>query len=109
MLKLGEDAVEYNLDFRLYITTKLPSPHYTPEISTKVVVINFTITSDGLTDQMLGMTVETELPDLEKQRQQLVIDNAGFKKKIAEIEKKFCECSARLVTTFWKTRSSSTP
>ena len=88
MLKLGDDAVEYNSDFRLYITTKLPSPHYTPEISTKVVIINFTITPDGLTDQLLGITVETELPDLEKQRQQLVIDNAGFKKSIAEIENK---------------------
>lgn len=88
MLKLGDDAVEYNSDFRLYITTKLPSPHYTPEISTKVVIINFTITPYGLTDQLLGITVETELPDLEKQRQQLVIDNAGFKKQIAEIENK---------------------
>ena len=88
MLKLGDDAVEYHLDFRLYITTKLPSPHYTPEISTKVVLINFTITPTGLTDQLLGITVETELPDLEKQRQQLVIDNAGFKKQISEIENK---------------------
>lgn len=52
MLKLGEDAVEYNPDFRLYVTTKLPSPHYTPEISTKFVLINFTITTDGLTDQL---------------------------------------------------------
>ena len=68
MLKLGDKAVEYNPDFRLYITTNLPSPHYTPEISTKVVLINFTITPDGLTDQLLGITVETELPDLEKQR-----------------------------------------
>ena len=88
MIKLGDDPVEYHEDFRLYITTKLPSPHYTPEISTKVVLINFTITPAGLTDQLLGITVETELPELEKQRQQLVIDNAGFKKQIAEIENK---------------------
>ena len=88
MLKLGDDAVEYHEDFLLYITTKLPSPHYTPEISTKVVLINFTITPAGLTDQLLGITVETELPELEKQRQQLVVDNAGFKKQIADIENK---------------------
>ena len=91
MLKLGDEAVEYHEDFRLYITTKLPSPHYTPEISTKVVVINFTITPAGLTDQLLGITVETELPDLEKQRQQLVVDNAGFKKQIAAIENKILQ------------------
>lgn len=28
---------------RFYITTKLPNPHYTPEVSTKVSLVNFTL------------------------------------------------------------------
>ena len=35
-IKLGETVVEYSDDFRFYITTKLPNPHYLPETSTKV-------------------------------------------------------------------------
>ncbi|EKX31472.1 hypothetical protein GUITHDRAFT_83101 [Guillardia theta CCMP2712] len=88
MMKIGDSAVEYSPQFKFYVTTKLPSPHYTPEISTKVVLINFTITPQGLEDQLLGITVETERADLEEERQKLVVQNAGFKKQIAEIEDK---------------------
>jgi dynein heavy chain len=31
-LKLGDDEVEYNPKFRLYMHTKLSNPHYPPEI-----------------------------------------------------------------------------
>ncbi|CAE8587744.1 unnamed protein product, partial [Polarella glacialis] len=32
MIRLGDSTVEYNEDFRLYMTSKLPNPHYSPEI-----------------------------------------------------------------------------
>ena len=35
VLKLGDKEIEWSLDFRFYITTKLSNPHYAPEISTK--------------------------------------------------------------------------
>lgn len=42
-MKLGDKEVEYNPDFRFYITTKLSNPHYTPEISTKTTIVNFAV------------------------------------------------------------------
>ena len=56
-IKLGENVIPYHPDFKLYITTKLPNPHYTPEISTKVTVINFLLAPSGLEDQLLGYRV----------------------------------------------------
>lgn len=43
MLKLGDTVIPYHEDFRMYITTKLPNPYYTPEIATKLTLINFTL------------------------------------------------------------------
>ena len=47
IMKLGDKEVEYNPDFRFYITTRLSNPHYTPEISTKTVIVNFAVKQQG--------------------------------------------------------------
>lgn len=47
LIKLGDKEVEYNIDFRFYITTKLSNPHYTPEISTKTTIVNFAVKEQG--------------------------------------------------------------
>lgn len=43
VLKLGDTVIPYHEDFKLYITTNLPNPHYSPEVSTKLTLINFTL------------------------------------------------------------------
>ena len=72
-IKLGDTVIEYNHDFRFYITTKLRNPHYLPETSVKVTLLNFMITKEGLADQLLGVVVAQERPDLEQQKNELVL------------------------------------
>jgi hypothetical protein len=47
---------------RFYMTTKLRNPHYAPEVSVKVSLLNFFVTSEGLEDQLLGTTVAQVKP-----------------------------------------------
>lgn len=46
--------------------TKLANPHYKPEMQAQTTLINFTVTRDGLEDQLLAEVVKAERPDLEE-------------------------------------------
>lgn len=73
LLRIGDKEVDYNPDFRLYFTTKLANPHYTPEISTKAMILNFAVKEQGLEAQLLATTVAHERPDLDAQKGALVV------------------------------------
>jgi dynein heavy chain len=90
-IRLGDSTIEYSKDFRLYITTKLRNPHYLPETSVKVTLLNFMITMEGLQDQLLGIVVAKERPELEEEKFQLIIQSAENKKQLKEIEDKILE------------------
>ncbi|OUM67642.1 hypothetical protein PIROE2DRAFT_4933 [Piromyces sp. E2] len=90
-IKIGDDIVEYSNDFKLYITTKLRNPHYKPEIFTKVTVLNFMITPDGLEDQLLGIVAAKERPDLEEERNKLIVTSAENSRQLKELEDKILE------------------
>ncbi|XP_069721684.1 dynein axonemal heavy chain 12 [Phaenicophaeus curvirostris] len=90
-IRLGEAVIEYSSDFKFFITTKLRNPHYTPELATKVSLLNFMITPEGLEDQLLGIVVAKERPELEEERNALILQSAANKKQLKEIERKILE------------------
>lgn len=85
-IRLGDNQIPYNDQFHLYMTTKLPNPHYAPELQVKVTLLNFTITPVGLEDQMLGTVVARESPEMEQKKNALVVQNAQMKKQLQDIE-----------------------
>ncbi|VVC27190.1 Hypothetical protein CINCED_3A023641 [Cinara cedri] len=90
-LQLGDAIIEYDDNFRLYITTKLRNPHYLPEVAVKVVLLNFMITPIGLEDQLLGVVVAKDRPDLETEKNQLIIQGAQNAKSLKDIEDKILQ------------------
>eukprot|EP00928_Gymnodinium_smaydae_P068047 TRINITY_DN5109_c0_g5_i1.p1 TRINITY_DN5109_c0_g5~~TRINITY_DN5109_c0_g5_i1.p1 ORF type:complete len:4182 (+),score=1201.92 TRINITY_DN5109_c0_g5_i1:1381-13926(+) len=88
MIRVGDSQVEFHKDFKLYLTSKLPNPHYSPEICVQVTLLNFMVTPDGLQDQLLGYLVAKEEPEVEKKRVNLVIESAQSKAQLKELEDK---------------------
>lgn len=88
MIKLGDDQIEYQMEFKLYITTKLSKPHYSPEVCVKVTMLNFMVTEEGLTDQMLNMVVTHEEPSKMKAYNDAIIKKAANNKKMSQLEDK---------------------
>jgi dynein heavy chain, axonemal len=118
-LRLGDTDVPYSDDFRFYITTKLANPvrvllerekyerqasyavcaplitqHYMPEVCVKVTIINFTVTTSGLEDQLLVDVVRFERPDLEAKKDALIVSIAGDKRQLKEIEDRILQMLA---------------
>ena len=88
---LGDKEMDVVDGFYLYITTKLPNPAYSPEISARCAIIDFTVTILGLEEQLLGQVVKTEKAELELERVKLVEEIIESKATILEMEENLLE------------------
>uniref|UniRef100_A0A4W5KBW3 Dynein heavy chain ATP-binding dynein motor region domain-containing protein n=1 Tax=Hucho hucho TaxID=62062 RepID=A0A4W5KBW3_9TELE len=86
LIRLGDSDIDYNKKFKFYMTTKMANPHYLPEVCIKVTIINFTVTKSGLEDQLLSDVVRLERPDLEEQRNQLIVRINADRNQLKAIE-----------------------
>ena len=85
-IKLGDKEVDWDDSFKLYMTSKLPNPHYTPEVFGRTSVLNYSVTEDGLQAQLLNVVVGYETPELEQQRIELVRDMSENKSVLKGLE-----------------------
>jgi dynein heavy chain len=57
----------------------------------QVTLLNFIITPQGLKDQLLGIVVAKERPDLEEKKNEIIIESANNKRQLKDIEDKILE------------------
>jgi len=57
----------------------------------QVTLLNFMITPEGLQDQLLGIVVARERPELEEEKNALIIQSADNKRQLKDIEDKILE------------------
>ncbi|KAK2964418.1 putative Dynein axonemal heavy chain 6 [Blattamonas nauphoetae] len=91
VIHINDQDVDYNPAFRLYITTKLSNPHYLPDMFIKTTIINFTVTSAGLEEQLLAEVVKNEKKEIEDAKDDLVRGMAADAKLLMETEAKILQ------------------
>ena len=70
-IKIADTEMDFDARFRLYMTSRLGNPHFSPELAAKTTIIDFTVTQDGLEQQLLGRLISKEQKHLEDQLTQL--------------------------------------
>lgn len=67
LIKLADQEFDYNDKFKLYMTSRLANPHWSPELAAKCTIIDFTVTQGGLEQQLLSRLIGKEQRQLEEQ------------------------------------------
>merc|ERR1719359_2320227 len=83
--------MDYNPKFSLYMTSRLPNPHFSPELSAKCTVIDFTVTLVGLEQQLLGRLISMEQKSLEDNLSALQEDVTRNTKALFELDRQLLE------------------
>lgn len=60
VIRIGDKVIPYNDNFRLYLTTIMVSPDFSPEITSQVNLLDFSITSSALEDQLLSLVIKVD-------------------------------------------------
>ena len=76
MLHIGNKFVDLHEDFRLLLVTSNEIKNLNGDINANVTIIPFTLTSSGLTDQLLSRWVSIKHPETEQKRIEL-LQNEG--------------------------------
>lgn len=94
VVSVGDKVVDYNENFQLFLVTRNPRPELPPDAAALVTQINFTVTRSGLEGQLLGLAIQNDLPELEKQKGELLKKEEDFKVQLAKLEKDLLQALA---------------
>ncbi|XP_064451600.1 dynein axonemal heavy chain 14 [Mirounga angustirostris] len=87
-IRVDDSEIEYNSKFRLYISTEIDNPHFPQAVYNFVTMINFTVTFQGLQEELLSTILTHEVPSLENQRLQLLESISLDATTLEELEEK---------------------
>lgn len=95
VVQIGDKLVDYNEDFRLFMTTRNPLPDVTPDAASIISEINFTTTRAGLCSQLLALTIQHEKPELEQRKTELLAEEEQKKIDLEKLEDSLLEQLAK--------------
>ena len=86
LVRIGSEEVDYSPKFRIILSTKNPAVQLTPDLCSRVTLVNFTVTPDSLESQSLSEVVKAMKPELESQREALLKLQGEQNVKLRELE-----------------------
>ena len=102
---------DYSDDFMLYLVTRLPNPHFSPEEQSKCTIVDFTVTQKGqfffsrfililkminfqcigLEEQLLGRVIQREQRSLEESLKNVLEEVNGNTKSLLRLDQMLLE------------------
>ena len=86
-IKVAGQDMDFDKNFKMFLTCRLPNPSFSPELSAKTTVIDFTVTQGGLEQQLLGRVISHEQKALEDSLNTLLNDVNANKKALQKLDR----------------------
>lgn len=90
-ITMGGKMCDYTEDFVLYLVTRLPNPHFSPEEQSKCTIVDFTVTQKGLEEQLLGRVIQKEQRSLEESLKSVLEEVNGNTKSLVRLDQMLLE------------------
>jgi dynein heavy chain len=90
-ITMGGKLCDYSDEFMLYLVTRLPNPHFSPEEQSKCTIVDFTVTQKGLEEQLLGRVIQKEQRSLEESLKNVLEEVNGNTKSLLRLDQMLLE------------------
>jgi dynein heavy chain len=90
-INVSDQNMDFDPKFVLYMTSRLPNPHFSPELSAKCTVIDFTVTLKGLEQQLLARVIGMEQRSLEEMLEALMEEVTNNVKTLQLLDKQLLD------------------
>lgn len=83
---IGTEDVDYSPKFNIILTTKNPAARLTPDLCSRVTLVNFTVTPASLQAQSMSRIMQEEKPEVEERRRNILKLQGEQNVKLRELE-----------------------
>ncbi|CCG82670.1 Dynein heavy chain [Taphrina deformans PYCC 5710] len=87
LVDLGKVEVDVSPNFRLYMATRDARVRFSPDVCSRVSIVNFTVTKATLADRSLNSILKSEKPEVQEKRVMLVKVKGEFQSRLRKLEK----------------------
>jgi len=94
LVKLGDQEVDFSPTFAIFLSCRDPNALFTPDLSSRVTFVNFSVTPDGLREQALGKMMTSLQPAVEAERASLVRLTGDCSVRLRELERQLLDAIA---------------
>jgi dynein heavy chain 1 len=86
LVRIGNREVDLSPSFNLFLVTRDPGARFSPDLSSRVTFVNFSLTPGSLVNQSLATVLRAERPEMEERRSGVLKAQGEFRVKLRQLE-----------------------
>eukprot|EP00051_Salpingoeca_urceolata_P022682 m.374607 g.374607 ORF g.374607 m.374607 type:complete len:4614 (-) comp20005_c1_seq14:242-14083(-) len=91
LISLGDQDIDLSPAFKIILTTRNPAVAFPPDLSSRVTMVNFTVTRASLQAQCLNRVLKSERPDVEAKRTDMLKLQGEYRLQLRQLEKELLQ------------------